>query len=361
MPKDKQPAFSTFAKLFGHISTKDKVMFARHLNVMLKAGLSLSQAFAVLIEQTPSQNFKKILENIKTELEQGQSFANSLAKYPKIFSPFFVSIVRVGETSGKLEESLEHLAKKLQKDYELINKIRGAMLYPSIILLAMVAAISLMIIYVLPQFVDIFKEINVPLPWTTRAIIAFYSIAKDFGLYFILGSLAFVILLVFAFRSKPGKIVFHRIFLKLPAIGSILKEIDLAKFSRTLNTLLLSGVPIVKSFEITSDVVANVLYKKAVFEAASFLKKGVKIVDILERNPKLFPPLVCQMTAVGEETGNLDEIFADLADFYEKEVSRTMDNLASIIEPILLIILGLGVAIIALSVVSPIYSLVEQI
>lgn len=361
MLKNKQPAFGAFAKIFGRISTKDKVMFARHTNVMLKAGLSLSQALKILIDQNPNPNFKKILQNIKIELEQGQSFAKSLAKYPRVFSSFFINIVKVGETSGKLEESLDHLAKKLQKDYELINKIRGAMMYPSIILAVMIIAILLIIIYVLPQLVDIFKEINVPLPWTTRTIITLSDIIQKFGLYILFGLVSVVGLFILAFRSKSGKMVFHRFSLKLPIIASILKEIDLAKFARTLNTLLISGVPIIKSFEITSEVVGNVLYKKAIFEATSFLKKGVRIIDILEKKPKLFPPLVCQMIAVGEETGSLDKILADLADFYEKEVTQTMDNLASIIEPILLIILGLGVAIIALSVFSPIYSLVEQI
>lgn len=359
--QNKQPTFGTFSKIFGRVSIKDKIMFARHTHVMLKAGLSLSRALEILAAQTASQKFKTILQNLKANLERGQSFAVSLAKYPKVFSSFFVNIVKVGETSGKLEESMDHLATKLKKDYELINKIRGAMMYPSIILLAMIAAVTLMIAYVLPQLTEIFKEIKVPLPWTTRAIIAFSDIIQGYGLYIFAGLILIVIVSILTFRSKTGKIVFHHIFLKLPVFAFILKEIDLAKFSRTLNTLLISGVPIVKAFEITSSVLGNVLYQKAVFDAASLLKKGIKIVDILEKEPKLFPPLVCQMIAVGEETGNLDEILEDLADFYEKEVTRTMDNLASIIEPILLIILGLGVAIIALSVFSPIYSLVEQI
>lgn len=361
MTSTKKSNFATFTKIFHPITTKDKVIFARHLNVMLKAGLALPQAMAILIEQNTNPNFKEILQNIKTQLEQGQSFAKSLAKYPKIFSPFFVNVIKVGEASGKLEETLEHLANKLQRDYELVNKIRSAMMYPVVILLVMIAAVALMMIYVLPQLVDIFKEINVPLPWTTKAIIAFSDIIQKFGLYISLGFFAFILLLVGAYRSNSGKIVFHRLFLKIPILTSILKQIDLAKFARTLHTLLLSGVAIIKSFEITSGVVSNVLYKRAIFETASSLKRGVKIVELLKKYPKLFPPLVCQMVAVGEETGNLDKILADLADFYEKEVTRTMDNLASIIEPVLLIILGLGVAFIALSVFSPIYSLVGQL
>lgn len=357
----KPSSFSTFKKLFDRVSAKDKIVFTRNMYTMIQSGLSLPHAFKIINQQTESPKFKNILETLKSDIERGKTFADALARYPKVFNAFYVNIVKVGEASGKLEECLKHLTNKLERDMELSNKIKSAMMYPIVVLTTMLIIIVLMIVFVLPELAAIFKEFNVPLPWTTRTLIAFSDLVSNYGIFMLIGVILFVIIFVMMFRSKSGRIIIHRISLRLPIFSPILKKMELSRFSRTLNTLIVSGVPIIRSFEITSSVLGNYLYQKSVMDATSLLKRGVKIVDILEKEPKLFPPFVSQMISVGEETGNLDQILSDVARFYEEEITRTMNNLASIIEPILLILLGIGVAIIALSVFSPIYSLIGQI
>lgn len=358
--KEGKVSTETLARIFGRISLREKVLFSRHIYVMIKSGLSLSKALGILAQQTSNKKFKKIIQNIKTDIEKGQSFATALAKHPKVFSPFYINMVRAGETSGKLEETMNHLADQLKKDYNLISKVRSATIYPITVLTTMLIVGTLMIVYVLPQLAEIFKEIKVELPLSTRIIIAISDIITNFGVFILLGILGLIVLFFVAIKSKTGKQFFHKLLLKLPLISPIVKKINLARFARTLSTLLISGVSIIKSFEIVSDILGNVYYKKFTHQATVGIKKGVKIVDVLEKDERLFPKLVTQMVAVGEETGTLDKILKDLADFYEADVTRTMDDLSSIIEPILLIILGIIVAIVAISVISPIYSLVQH-
>lgn len=338
----------------------DKIMFTRNLYLMIKAGLSILRALDILARQTSKKGFKNIISEIKKKIEKGAMFAVSLQAYPKVFSPFYVSMVKMGEMSGELEKVLSELAEQMKKDRELIVKVRSALMYPSVVLITMVIVAILMIVMVLPSLTDIFEDFEVELPITTRILIALSHFIQDYGVLVLIVTIALVILIVFLARSKDGKKLTHAFNVKMFILGPIIRKINIARFSRNMSTLLRSGIPITKALQITHDVLGNIYYKRVMKDAIEKVKKGVKIVDILEKEKKLFPPLVTQMIMVGEETGSLDNILDEIADFYEKEVTETMNNLSSILEPVLMVILGLAVGIVAVSIVSPIYSLMEH-
>lgn len=348
------------SSLFGRVSLIDKIMFTKNLQVMIKSGLSILRALDILNRQTPNKNFKSAINDIRQSIEKGTVLANSLEAHPKIFSPFYISMVKVGEVSGKLEEVLVELGSQMKKDRDLVVKLRSAMMYPSVVLLTMLVVVVMMLVFVLPQLTAIFKDFQVELPLTTKLLIAFSDLIQSYGIFILLGGIIPTILLVILSRTKGGKEKTHAFNLRLFILGSILKKINLARFSRTMGTLLRSGIPIVEALSITSDVLGNVHYKKMMHNAANKIKKGVRLVDILEENKRLFPPLTTQMVMVGEETGTLDNILEDIADYYEGEVTETMNNLSSILEPVLMVLLGLGVGTVAVSIISPIYSLMEH-
>lgn len=359
----KKTAFSlrNILEKFGRVSLLNKISFTRNLQLMIKAGLSITSSLEILVKQTTNKKFKKIILEIKNQVEQGKSFADSLAMYPKVFSQLYVSTIRMAELSGKLEEVLEELAIQMKKDRELINKVTGALIYPIIVLITLVGVVVLMFIFVLPQLVTTLKELEVDLPITTNILIAVSQVIIDYGLFFSIFIVAGIIGLFFYGRTSSGRRNVHIILLKLPIIGEIIKKVNLARFARSESTLLKSGINIVKSLQVTGDVMGNLIYKESMQVATKKIKKGLRLATCLEKYGNIYPPLVTQMLVVGEETGTLDDILKELADFYETEVSRTMDNLSSIIEPVLMIILGIGVAIIAMAIISPIYSLVGSI
>lgn len=358
--ESKKKVLKKGSALLGGVSSIDKIMFTRNLQVMIKSGLSILRALDILNRQTANKKFKGTIGDIRHSVEKGTELANSLEAYPKIFPPFYVSMIKVGEVSGKLEEVLDELSLQMKKDRDLIVKVRSAMMYPSVVLLTMLTVIIMMLTFVLPKLTDIFKDFQVELPLTTKLLIGFSEIIQSYGIFVVFGMAVMIILLVIYSRTKGGKEKLHAFNLRLFILGPILKKINLARFSRTMGTLLRSGIPIVEALSITGDVLGNVHYKKTMQDAANKIKKGVKLVDILEEQRRLFPPLTTQMVMVGEETGTLDNILEEVADFYESEVTETMNNLSSILEPVLMVLLGLGVGIVAVSIISPIYSLMEH-
>ncbi|MFH2105264.1 MAG: type II secretion system F family protein [Parcubacteria group bacterium] len=348
------------AVIFGGVPTIDKILFTQNLQVMIKSGLSIIRALDILDKQTTNKKFKKTIGDVKQSVEKGTELASSLGSYPKIFPPFYVSMIRVGEVSGNLEQVLKELAVQMKKDRDLIVKVRSAMMYPSVVLLTMLTVVVMMITMVLPKLTDIFKDFQVELPLTTKILIAFSDFIQSYGLYVAIVGIISTILFVFYSRTKGGKEKVHTFNLRLFILGPIIKQINLARFSRTMGTLLRSGISIVEALSITGDVLGNVHYKKVMLDAANKIKKGIKLANILEDNKKLFPPLTTQMVMVGEETGTLDNILEEIADFYESKVTQTMNDLSSILEPVLMVLLGLGVGIVAVSIISPIYSLMEN-
>ncbi|MFA6215704.1 MAG: type II secretion system F family protein [Patescibacteria group bacterium] len=355
------------AKITGLIKTPKKVnlaqkiFFVQQLGVMLRAGISLSIALKTLSEQTSAKGFRLILSDLQQGVEKGNLLSKGLEKYQKTFGELFINMVRAGEASGKLEDVLKQLFTQMKKDHDIIAKVKGAMIYPAIVVTMMIAIGILVLVYVIPTMSSVFTEMNIELPLPTRILIGSSDFALKYGI-FILAALIVLIIVFQRLASLPaGKKKFHQVLLKIPVAGGIIQKINLARFCRTLSSLLKTDIPIVQSFEITARILGNVVYKNALFEAKEKIKKGISIQESLKPHIKLFPPVVLQMIMVGEETGALDNILEESANFYEEEVNQVMTNLPSIIEPLLMVILGVGVGGMAVAVIMPMYSLSQQI
>lgn len=339
----------------------DKIFFTQNLGVMLRGGFSISRALGVLALQTNHRYFQHVILSIESDAEAGQSFSQALRQHPRIFNELFVNMIAAGEVSGKLDEVLKNLTVQMKKDHQLISKVRGSLTYPIIVVVAMIGAAITMMTYVIPKLLEIFEQNQAQLPLPTRILIAVSNAFQHYGLWLALGILTLVGLLVAVGRTRFGRLRFDSLFLALPVAGSIIRKVNLARFARSLSSMLSTDIPIIQSFQIISRTLSSIHYRQSMEEASQALRTGAAINKVLGRYPKLYPPLVEQMVAVGEESGTLDEVSKELASFFEEEVDQTMSNLSTIIEPVLLLILGAGVAAMAVAILLPIYSLSEQI
>lgn len=345
-------------KGIGTISLVEKMMFSRHLSVMINAGLSLNQALAILAKQTKSQKFKKIINQIEKDISQGQSFNESLKKHPKIFDNLYVNMVSVGETGGNLSEVLKILSEQMKKNHELISRVRGAMMYPSVIVVAMIGIGILMMIMVVPKLTEVFEEIDVDLPITTQFIIFISNFLKNNLILGLIGLVAFAVMIKFIMRNKEVKRFLHKIYLHLPVFGSLIRKINSARLSRTLSSLIKSGVPITNALEVVAKTLSNIHFKEALMDSIQEIEKGKKISETLGKYENLYAPMVIQMIGVGEETGSLSNILDNLADFYEEEIDNTTKNMSSILEPIIMVIIAAAVGFFAISMIQPMYSMI---
>lgn len=347
-------------RFFHSISLRDKIFFVQNLRIMIKGGLSLGAALQTVAEQISNKYFKEVINSVWREVESGVSFSQALEKYPKIFSDLFVNMVKSGELSGNLEQVLERLHTQMKRDHDLISRVRGAMIYPAVVLIAMVGIGTAMIIFVVPKLIAIFEEFRAQLPLPTRILINVSKFITGHGVV-VAGSLfIFVFLFIKFYRSQPGKRFFHKLFLKLPIMANIVKKINLARFCRTASSLLKTDIPIVQTLKITSLVVGNIYYRAVLVDASQKIAKGLQINKVLSAYPKLFSPTVIQMLKVGEESGAVEEVLDEVAQFYEEDINQVMETLPSIIEPILILFLGLGVGGMAVAVIMPMYSLTQS-
>ncbi len=339
-----------------------KVFFTENLRVMIKAGLSMSEALNTLAAQAESKLMRRIIGDIRTDVESGKLLSQGMKKYPKIFEDIFVSMIQIGEVSGTLEQVLMELTTQMKKDYNLRSKVKGAMTYPIVILVAMLGITAGLVTFVLPKLLGIFKEFgaaNLPLP--TRILMWVTDFAQAHGLLIVIAFIVFVVAFIWFLSTKIGKSLFDLVVLRAPIIAPIAKKVNLARFCRTISGLLHTDIPVVQAFDVTSQVLSNVHYKKAVQDTAERIKKGETIAKSLGNYGLLFPPLVIQMIYVGERSGNVDELMAQIADFYEQQVDQVLDSLSSIIEPVLILFLGGMVGGIALSVMMPLYALTQSV
>jgi type IV pilus assembly protein PilC len=347
-------------RFFG-LSIKDKLMFTRNLDVMISSGLSLSRAIKNLSRQTKNKRFSTILEDIFNDLQSGLTFADGLSKYPAIFNELFVNMIRVGEKSGNLEEVLKILADQLEKEHELMSKVKGALTYPAVILVAMFGIGIVMLTYVLPKLTSIFREMNVNLPKSTQFVIWLSDFLRQQSILAISIFLVLVISGKFFLETKSGKKTLSLIAISFPLVKNIIVKINCARFSRIYSSLLKSGVPVVESLNIVSKTLTNYYYKRTIEEGIEQVQKGVNLSKIVAKNTRAFPVLVSQMIEVGEETGKTEEILLKLAEFYEGEVTQLSKNISSIIEPVLMIIIGSAVGFFAISMMQPMYSIMDNI
>lgn len=334
-----------------------KILFTEHLAVMLDAGLSIAKALRVLSVQAGKKAFSGIILQIQKKVEQGNTFSEALSEHKKVFPSIYVNMVKMGESSGNLSDVLRQLSLQMKKNYELTRKVRGAMYYPAVILLTMIGIGVMLVVFVLPKLIDVFEDMGTDLPLTTKILIAFSKFIENYWLYITIVFAVLIVLTIIAFRSEKGKKIMSNMGLVTPKVGTIIKQINIARFCRTFGSLMKSGVPIVDSLKIVADTLGNAKYKEAVLRAAEEVKTGKSLHESLIPYNKIFIPIVTQIILVGEETGTLDQVLAQLADFYEDEVAQEMENISSVIEPILMLVLGGGVALLAVSIVAPIYSL----
>lgn len=359
--EEKKKNIFSFLVKFSSVSTVEKIMLTRNLHIMIATGLSLVRSFDILSAQSKNPKLKRALLNIKEEINKGESFSGSLAKYPDIFSELFQSMVKIGEESGTLEEVFKILASQLEKEHELKSKVQGAMIYPCIILLTMAGVGAVITIVVLPKLNDFFNNLKVELPFYTKFIINFGTLAQKWWYLFILAPVFFVVFYLLSMKTQKGRWIRDTILLKIPFFSSIIKKNNSALLIRCLGSLISSGVSLVRSLEITSGTVGNLYYKRAIDKSAEKIKKGEKLSGALKTYQNLFPVGAVEMIEVGEETGKTSVILKRLAEFYEKEVINIAENLSSAIEPILILFLGLVVAFFAFSIIEPMYSVLKYI
>lgn len=350
-----------FSAIFQRVAIIEKVLFARYFALMLRAGLDVKRALATLQQQTRSKPMQEALGIVVQGIERGQTLAESMSGFPNVFSDLFVSFVRVGESTGRLQESLEILAAQLQKEFELRRAVRGGMLYPIVIVIALFAVGFAMMVFVVPKLVEVFEGFDVELPLPTRILIGVSGFMETYW-YIVLIAIAVIVTIGWwLYRMKSVRETVLHTFLYVPIIGPIMQKVNLARFSRNLSSLLSSGVSFIESLEILGDNTPHPSYAK-IFEAAEdHVKQGKVLSDFLMEFKRLFPPLVTNIIKVGEETGELDDVLKEVALFYEGEVDQTMKNLTSIMEPVLMVGIGLAVGGLAISIISPIYSLVNVI
>ena len=344
---------------FGGVGLKEKMFFARNLQVMVSSGLPLPRAIETLSSQTKSKKFQKALLNIKEDVVKGKSFSEALSIYPDIFSELFLSMVKVGEEAGTLDEVLKILAQQMERENTLKSKIMGAMLYPAVIIVAMLGIGILMLVMVVPQLAATFKELEIELPATTRFVMGLATFLVEKWYLVILILVFFIFFFLQAKRTKRGKATIDSLLLKLPIISPIIRKTNAAQTIRTLSSLIASGVPIVRALEIVSGTLGNIYFKKAISEAAERVRKGEKLSEALKPYQDIYSLTVIQMIAVGEETGETSSILEKLADFFEEEVGRATENLASVIEPVIMLIIGAAVGFFAISMIQPMYSMLQ--
>ncbi|MFH1112201.1 MAG: type II secretion system F family protein [Patescibacteria group bacterium] len=349
--------FSWLASMqISHIKNKDIVIFSRQLSVMASATLPIVQSLHILEKQTVNPKLKVIVSEIADDVEAGAKLSSALAKYPDVFSNFYINMITSGETSGKIDEVLSYLADEQEKNYDLTSRIRGAMIYPAFILSGLVIVGGVMMVYVVPKLTAILKEAGTELPLSTKMLIAVSSFLASFWWLMIILLFGGFTLLRFYTKTPRGKHLWHMIQLKLPIIGTIYKHIYLVRFTRSMYTLVVGGVPLTKSLEIVSTVVGSAVYENLIKRTIKEVEDGNSIASILSQSP-VVPAMLSQMMIVGEKTGRLEEIFKRLSDFYTHEVDALVSNLVTLLEPMIMLVMGVAVGFIVASILLPMYKL----
>lgn len=345
---------------FGSVSLTEKAMFAEHLSVMLKSGLTIADALVIAKESTRGR-LKYVISQVSQSVEAGHSLSESMEKHPNVFSGLFVNAVRAGEMGGTLEENLTHISEQFEKDQELISKVRGAMMYPIVVLIASFFLVMVISFVVLPKITPLFRGLDMDLPFTTRAVIAFSEFVQAHGVALFLGIVAIVICFIWFVRRKFSHPLTHWVSMHTPVLKKITRNKNLAQFARTLGTLLKSGLTIDEAMRITTDTMEHFYFKQALKRVSQRIGKGTSLSDNLFDHTNLFPVMLVSMVHVGEQSGRLDETLLYLARYHEHEVDGATKALSTAIEPILLLGIGLVVGFVALSIITPIYNITGNI
>lgn len=345
----------------GKIKTHEKIIFARNLGSMIEAGLSVSRALTVMERQATKVALKKSLANLNAEINQGRTLSDAMQKQPKTFSQLFVSMVKAGEESGTLAGSLKIVGLQMERAYTLQRKIKGAMMYPSVIICVMIGIAVLMLTYIVPTLMKTFAGLKVQLPWSTQLVVSVSDLLRFHGVWVLLGLVAAIFLFRWWSRTSKGKSIIDAFLTKIPVIGELVKEVNTARTARTMSSLLTAGVGVIEAVKITNDVLQNVHYKKILEKVEENIKKGAPMSEIFINNPTYYPVFIGEMVAVGEETGKVGDMLVGVANYYEEDVEQKTKDMSTIIEPFLMVFIGGAVGFFALAMISPMYSLVDVI
>lgn len=347
-----------FTLFSGSISVSEKAAFCRFLATMLRAGLPLPEALEIIKQETKNKKLQEVLLDISFHIRKGETLSSVLAKYKEEFDVVFLTIVKAGEESGTLDKSFDYLARQLLASYELSQKVKSSMMYPLVIVAAMIANAGIMLGFVLPKLSDVFLSLNVPLPTVTTFLFTFgktigQNMAATFAIFFLT-----LLLLVLFFMVKPTRRIFFSFVVKLPVISKVMDQLDTARFARTLATLLKSGVPIMVALDVSSDVLKQPHLKKQAKEFSGAVAKGETLSDILSRYRRSFPVTMTQTIRAGEKTGSLEVVLEELATFYEMEVDYSLKRATALLEPLLMLIIGVAVGAMVILLITPIYSII---
>ncbi|MDO8515935.1 MAG: type II secretion system F family protein [bacterium] len=356
----------TFERLFasllhGSLSLQEKVNFSRHLSIIIKAGLPLLEGLKLMKKQSTSKTLINVLDALIEDVNNGQSLATALAKYRDIFGDFFISVVEVGETSGTLGENLLYIAEEMKKSRTLRAKVRSAMIYPIILMVMTVVIAGFLTFFIFPKLIGAFSSLNIKLPLVTQILIDTLAFLKSYGVFLAIGLVAAVIGWKLLMRLEWARLLYHKFLLYIPVVSTLMIKYNLANFARLLGVLLKGGMKIVESVIIVSGTFDNLVYRKALLNAAEEIKKGGALAEFLSANRHAFPPILSAMIEVGENTGNLEENLFYLADYYTEEVDIALKDLTALMEPLIIVIMGLIVGFVALAVITPIYSLSKAV
>ncbi|MEI6511484.1 MAG: type II secretion system F family protein [Candidatus Uhrbacteria bacterium] len=342
------------------LSHVDILLFTKYLSVLLNSGLPIDEALQI-IDQSAKGDFKKIIDTLSNSVRTGKTLADGMAEYPRSFSTVYVNLIRAGESSGSLQKNLDQLSLQLQKEHELSSKIRGAMMYPAVILTAGVLITAGIFVFILPSINGIFASLDVELPLPTRVMLWISDTIQAHGTVILPSAIVGAWILSRILRLKAVKPLTHRIILRLPVIGALSQKSNLARFTRLMGTLLLSGIPIQEALGISETVLRNVRYRELFRQVHEEVVRGKTLSSLLELHPRLVPPMALRLIRVGEETGTLGEMFTYLANFYEVEVDDATRNLPALLEPLLIVGIGAMVAGLALAILTPIYKIVGSV
>lgn len=342
------------------IKQSDLVLFTRQLSSMLSSGLTLMRALEILKDQMENPQMSEVVTSIINEVQEGKTLAQAIEKHPKVFTPIYVSIIKAGEQSGLLDKVLSRLADNLEKQAKLASTIKSALMYPIIVIILMAVVMGVMMIFVIPQLTVLYTNLNVPLPLPTQIMVGLSSFTITFWPVI----LAVWAVIIIGYRrwakTVDGRLIIDTIILKLPVFGRLISLTILAEFSRTFGLLVGTGTLVVEALAETADTTGNVLFKNAILDVSKQVEKGVTVGDSMAYYP-LFPPLLIQLVKIGEQTGKVDDTLIKASEYFEREVDQTVKTLTTAMEPFIMIILGIGVALLIISVITPIYSLISSI
>lgn len=346
---------------FSGVSSQEKVNFARNLSVGIKSGMPLIDILGLLKQQTTSKYFQERIQSFIDNVNNGQTLAQALSNAKNIFDEFFISIIKVGESSGNLSSSLLYLSQELKKQHEIRNRVKSALIYPAIIFFATIGITVFLTVFIFPKLLPVFSSLHIDLPLSTKIIIALLAFIKGYG-FLTLGSIiALVVGLKLSLKIRIVSFMYDRITLKIPFVSKVIKNITLTNFTRSMHVLLKSGVTIMDALNIARGTLNNLYYKKEVDNLIEYVRRGESMTRYLEQKPELFPSMLTGMIKVGEKAGNLEENFEYLSEYYEGEVDETLKNLTMVIEPVMLLLMGLSVGFIAVSIITPIYKVSQGV